>query len=229
MTDIRRFQRDFGLAEDGIMLPGGETRRTLAPLVEAKVAAEIGDDPANPRPFSPTLRPAVVRQVPGQPTARAVPVTAAIGTDDDNSRWPASWDRTLYTMPEFRHMVVICDYNETSSGTGNHLLHGRIDEAIASGDSATVVALTQPLTFTREGDTIHVSGVALGTRIDRYDFEKGKSSADLPLQARSVGDGQPYTHVVTWPLQVNGRIRIVNGVLQRPELEFADPPEGDRR
>lgn len=67
------------------MLPGGPTQRRAARLIEAKVAAEIGDDFANPVPFTPRPRVPIVRTDPAVPTRKSVPFGRPGGETQDDT------------------------------------------------------------------------------------------------------------------------------------------------
>lgn len=397
---IRRFQGRYGESQDGVIRPGGPTQTRLNHLLDGQLPKLLGPDIRNPRPFRLSPKPAVVRQVPRQPNARAVPIDSGMGFDrnptqhrlalrhaesimartadattgptedvapvvtasgpdaldndpapigqnkekvlrqaDANRRrhtennraryrgkaaetlrdrsiiarhlgltdaaqrlqhfldgngetmtgdpekerakefvkdaqerivgyfeeallekneqsdprlkyfeninkmedgdqltWPKTpiiedisrpetWNTIDPADNNFEHLATIYDYFETRTGLRDLMFD--LDEALASGNSTTVISLTTPLTFRRQGDIIRVSGQAVGTRIDLYDFEEGGLDASLPRMAIEAGDAQTFTHATTWPLVVSGRIRVQNGVLQEPELTFAAPePEG---
>ncbi len=67
------------------MKPGGETQAKAAPLIEARVAAEIGDDIDRPKPFAATPNPSIVRSHPDSRTRLSVPFGSGMGLDTDDT------------------------------------------------------------------------------------------------------------------------------------------------
>ncbi|WP_281017603.1 hypothetical protein [Minwuia sp. IMCC3077] len=72
-TALARFRRKQGVRETGPLAPGSLTLRLLNQITAPRLHQLIGDDVASPRDMSPAEDPAVVRDSPDSPTARAVP------------------------------------------------------------------------------------------------------------------------------------------------------------
>ncbi|MCP5367189.1 MAG: hypothetical protein H6906_06720 [Hyphomicrobiales bacterium] len=109
----------------------------------------------------------------------------------------------------------------------SHLAQGRIDEALATGQSN--INSDGDFTAVRHGDIIYIEGTVTHVWKDRYDFEKGKFGADLPLKAKEGGKGHDYNIRAVWQQKVSGSFKISNGRLSEPELVWRDiDPKGPK-
>ncbi|MEC9345478.1 MAG: hypothetical protein VYB54_04575 [Pseudomonadota bacterium] len=117
---LQAFQAAHGLRPDGIMRPGGPTQLRAGQLLGARMTGLIGPDPSRPAAFSPRPQVPVVRQVPGMPDARAVPVSPGV---------PAATEEALHAVAlsqaeAIRTRKAAAADDRMSGGAGDDSLSG---------------------------------------------------------------------------------------------------------